>query len=76
VHADDRSSAIRLMSEALAAFDISGVTTTIPFHRKVLAHEDFRSAAIHTRWVDQEFMPAMPAPAALAQASLVQAAAE
>jgi acetyl-CoA carboxylase, biotin carboxylase subunit len=76
VHADDRSSAIRLMSEALAAFDISGVTTTIPFHRKVLAHEDFRSAAIHTRWVDQEFMPAMPAPAALAEASLAQAAAE
>jgi len=62
VHGRDRSSAIRSMNEALAAFRISGVATTIPFHRAVLGHDDFRNAAIHTRWVDQEFMPMLSAP--------------
>ena len=61
VHAADRSGAIRSMQHALAEFEISGVTTTIPFHRAVLGHGDFRNGAVHTRWVDQEFMPAMPA---------------
>ncbi len=74
VHARDRSSAIRSMSEALAAFRISGVTTTIPFHREVLRHDDFRNAAIHTRWVDQEFMPAMSTTKSGARAALARAA--
>ncbi len=74
VHAADRSSAIRSMQEALAAFSITGVATTIPFHRRVLGSEDFRKAAIHTRWVDQELVPAMSAPHLVAAAGLVRAA--
>jgi acetyl-CoA carboxylase biotin carboxylase subunit len=69
VRAQDRRSAIVSMSDALAAFRVCGVATTIPFHRAVLAHDDFHNAAVHTLWVDQEFMPAMSAleaPAALA----------
>jgi acetyl-CoA carboxylase biotin carboxylase subunit len=57
VHAADRSGAIRSMQHALAVLEISGVTTTIPFHRAVLGHGDFRNGAVHTRWVDQEFVP-------------------
>jgi len=57
VHGRDRNSAIQAMGEALAGFHVSGVATTIPFHQAVLGHDDFRNAAIHTRWVDQEFMP-------------------
>jgi acetyl-CoA carboxylase biotin carboxylase subunit len=56
VHAADRSGAIRSMQHALAVLEISGVTTTIPFHRAVLGHGDFRNGAVHTRWVDQEFV--------------------
>jgi len=74
VHARDRSSAIRSMSEALTGFTVSGVATTIPFHRAVLAHDDFHGAAIHTRWVDQEFLPAMTAATSAAEPSPVQAA--
>jgi acetyl-CoA carboxylase, biotin carboxylase subunit len=74
VHSPDRSSAIRSMSEALAGFAVSGVATTIPFHRTVLAHGDFRSAAIHTRWVDQEFLPAMTAATSAAEPPQTQAA--
>ena len=74
VHAPDRSSAIRSMSEALAGFAVSGVATTIPFHRTVLADGDFRSAAIHTRWVDQEFLPAMTAATSAAEPPQTQAA--
>ena len=74
VHARDRSSAIQSMSEALARFTVSGVATTIPFHRAVLGHDDFHSAAIHTRWVDQEFLPAMTAATSAAEPSQAQAA--
>jgi acetyl-CoA carboxylase biotin carboxylase subunit len=62
------------MSEALAGFAVSGVATTIPFHRTVLAHGDFRSAAIHTRWVDQEFLPAMTAATSAAEPPQTQPA--
>ena len=74
VHAPDRSRAIRSMGEALARFGISGVATTIPFHRAILAHKDFRDGAIHTRWVDQEFMPAIPPSASVAAPLPAQAA--
>ena len=74
VHARDRSSAIQSMSEALAGFTVSGVATTIPFHRAVLGHDDFHAAAIHTRWVDQQFLPAMTAATSAAEPSQAQVA--
>jgi len=74
VHASDRSSAIRSMDEALAAFRIAGVATTIAFHRGVLARDDFRNAAIHTRWVDEEFMPPISARNSVDAAGLARAA--
>ena len=74
VHARDRSSAIQSMSEALSGFTVSGVATTISFHRAVLGHDDFHAAAIHTRWVDQKFLPAMTAATSAAEPSQAQAA--
>jgi acetyl/propionyl-CoA carboxylase alpha subunit len=50
------------------------VATTIPFHRAVLGHDDFHAAAIHTRWVDQEFLPAMTAATSAAEPPQTQAA--
>jgi biotin carboxylase len=41
------------MIDALAAFKVFGVPTTIPFHLDVLRHADFRAARVHTRWVDE-----------------------
>jgi acetyl-CoA carboxylase biotin carboxylase subunit len=52
VHADTRDRAIEKMRAALDGFEVAGVPTTIPFHRQVLTHEDFRSARVTTRWVE------------------------
>ena len=38
---------------ALQRFEIVGIKTTREFHLEVLQHPHFRSASIHTRWVDE-----------------------
>ena len=43
VHAADREGAIAGAVAALDRTDLQGIKTTIPLHRKVLAHERFRS---------------------------------
>jgi acetyl-CoA carboxylase biotin carboxylase subunit len=58
VHDEDRVACINRAKEALDCFEISGVATTIPFLRKVLAAPAFLSAAIDTRWVETEFLNA------------------
>ena len=57
VHARDRALAIARMGEALAAFRIDGIRTTVPFHRAVMAHADFQQSRVTTRWVETQFMP-------------------
>jgi acetyl-CoA carboxylase biotin carboxylase subunit len=58
VHAGTRALAIDNMRVALGAFEVAGVPTTIPFHRDVLRHEDFRFARVTTRWVEEKFLAA------------------
>ncbi len=55
-HAVDRGAAIARMLGALERFVVEGVHTTIPFHRRVLAHEDFRAGRVTTRWVEDSFL--------------------
>jgi acetyl-CoA carboxylase biotin carboxylase subunit len=59
VWAPDRARAIERMQRALAEFEISGrgVKTTIPFHQRILANEQFRSGDVTTDFVE-EFMAA------------------
>lgn len=54
VHGRDREQALERGDAALAAFEASGVASTIPFHRRVLAHPDFAEDRVHTRWVETE----------------------
>jgi acetyl-CoA carboxylase biotin carboxylase subunit len=49
VRAPDRSAAIDKMLAALAAFEVTGVPTTIPMHRAILASAAFRSNRYDTR---------------------------
>jgi len=58
VHAADRDAAIDRMIAALDDFRVTGVPTTIPFHRDVLRHADFRNARVDTRWVEDRFLAA------------------
>jgi acetyl-CoA carboxylase biotin carboxylase subunit len=56
VHRPTRTGAIEAMRSALEQFEVAGVPTTIPFHRQVLMHEDFRSGRVTTRWVEEKFL--------------------
>ncbi|MGH3105096.1 MAG: acetyl-CoA carboxylase biotin carboxylase subunit [Gaiellaceae bacterium] len=55
VWAPDREAAIERIDRALSEFEISGrgVKTTIPFHRRILAHPQFRSGDVTTDFVEK-----------------------
>jgi acetyl-CoA/propionyl-CoA carboxylase, biotin carboxylase, biotin carboxyl carrier protein len=82
VWAPDRDRAIERVLRALDEFEIEGVRTTIPAHKVLLAHDDFRAARHSTKWVEDEVdqsqfaaPAAAPAPAAAdgaADADLVE----
>ena len=56
VTAEDRAAAIDRMADALGQFEVAGVPTTIGLHQAILAHPDFRSNQIHTRWLEQTLL--------------------
>ena len=71
----DRGEAIRRMTRALAEFGVSGVRTTIPFHRAVMRHPDFLAGRLSTAFVERlggELTA--PADPALRRAAVVAAA--
>lgn len=52
-----RAEAIQKMKEAIAAYDIEGVATTLPFGRFVLDHPAFLSADFDTHFVKHYYTP-------------------
>ena len=59
VWAPTREAAIDQMDQALADYEIAGVSTTIPFCRFVMQHDAFRSGAFDTGFVGTHFTPEM-----------------
>ena len=57
VHSATRSEAIQKLKEAIAAYDIEGVATTLPFGQFVLDHPAFVSADFDTHFVQEYFSP-------------------
>ena len=53
VRGKDRDEAISRMSRALEMFIVEGIFTTIPLHRRILAHEDFRAGRINTGFIEK-----------------------
>ena len=51
-HADSRDAAIERMLRALGQWEISGLTTSLPLHDRLLRDEVFRSGAATTGWLD------------------------
>jgi acetyl/propionyl-CoA carboxylase alpha subunit len=49
----DRAEAIARLDRALEACVIEGVKSTIPFLRRVLAHEEFRAGRVNTQMIEQ-----------------------
>ncbi|MDT2045515.1 acetyl-CoA carboxylase biotin carboxylase subunit [Priestia aryabhattai] len=52
VHAPTREEAIERMKRALSEFVIEGVATTIPFHLKLLNHEQFVGGEFNTKFLE------------------------
>jgi acetyl/propionyl-CoA carboxylase alpha subunit len=53
VRGRDRDEALARMRAAIAATDVEGVRTTLPFLARVLEHPDVRRGLLHTQMVDQ-----------------------
>lgn len=62
VHGADRAEAIARMAAALAAYDIAGVPTTIPFHQAALAQPIFREGQATTQFIETTDVLAALAP--------------
>jgi acetyl/propionyl-CoA carboxylase alpha subunit len=55
VHAGDRGAAIARLRRALDETEISGIQTTLPFHRRVARHPAFLAADLSTGWVGEHW---------------------
>jgi acetyl-CoA carboxylase biotin carboxylase subunit len=53
-----RDDAIATARHALSHLNVEGVETTAGFTRDLLAHPDVTAAQTHTRWIEEEFLPA------------------
>jgi acetyl-CoA carboxylase biotin carboxylase subunit len=53
VHAPDREAAIRRMGRALRELAISGLETSVPFHRRVMEEPDFRRGDLSIRYLEE-----------------------
>jgi acetyl-CoA carboxylase biotin carboxylase subunit len=62
VHGNSRAEALARMSQALDSFIVEGVTTTIPFLRRVVHHPDFAAGRVDTKFLERQtdlFQPAV-----------------
>ncbi|MBE9532410.1 MAG: acetyl-CoA carboxylase biotin carboxylase subunit, partial [Proteobacteria bacterium] len=46
VHAEDRKAAIKRMAGALDEYNVEGVKTNIPLHRKIMKDHDFQAGNV------------------------------
>ena len=58
VHGEDRAAAIEVAKFALSQFQVTGVTTVIPFHEYLLNRPEFVQAEVHTRWIEENLQMA------------------
>jgi acetyl-CoA carboxylase, biotin carboxylase subunit len=50
-HGGDRAEAIRRMTRALDMFVVEGIHTSIPLHKRILAHPDFQEGRLDTNFI-------------------------
>jgi acetyl-CoA carboxylase biotin carboxylase subunit len=62
VAAPDRGAALERTRRALRHLRVGGVETTAGFALDLLEHPDVVAGDVHTRWVEEEFLPAWAAP--------------
>jgi len=75
VFAQDRQSAIDRCIQAIDAYEIAGVSTTLDFGRFAIDHPAFRSGKFDTHFVDEHFRPeCLDRPSDLSTADLAELA--
>ena len=52
----DREAALKRMERALSECAVTGITTTIDFHLKLLQRKEFIDGDVHTKFVEQEML--------------------
>ena len=74
--AETRSEAISRMDRALSEYRVSGIKTTIPFFRTLLAHPKFLSAELSTDFIEKFYRPerSLPGQEELQEAAAIGAA--
>jgi acetyl-CoA carboxylase, biotin carboxylase subunit len=53
----DRTEAIARLRHALRHLHVEGVATTAPFVHDILEHPDVVAGRVHTRWLEESFLP-------------------
>lgn len=48
----DREKAINIMKRALSEFEVEGIKTNIPFHKKMMENKDFISNNYDTKYLE------------------------
>ncbi|WP_411341212.1 biotin carboxylase N-terminal domain-containing protein [Sphingopyxis sp. J-6] len=61
VHGANREEAVDKLAKALDDFEIEGIATNIPLLKCIVAHPDFRTNSINTRWLETVLLPAFRA---------------
>ncbi len=74
VHGEDRASALRLMSEALAEYEIAGVATNIALLQRIVAHDAFASGRVDTGLIERNRAELFPPTTPLPESALLAAA--
>lgn len=62
VHGDSRAAAVARMRQALDGFEIEGIATNLPLLRTIVAHPDYLSNQIETRWLERVLLPSLEKP--------------
>ncbi len=65
-----REEAIRKLLVALDECIVGGIKTNMPFHRRILHHEDFRAGRLHTKLLDTIMTEYERSPDQVAQATM------
>ena len=73
-HGEDRAAALRRLGVALAEYEIAGVTTNVPFLRRVVAHPAFAGGKIDTGLIARHRAELLPPPAVPGERALALAA--
>jgi 3-methylcrotonyl-CoA carboxylase alpha subunit len=74
VHGDDRAAALRRLAEALAGYEIVGVSTNVSFLQRVVAHDAFASGRVDTGLIARHHDALFPAPSPTPVDAIVAAA--